>query len=246
MQEATTSPSLELGAATGVSIDLPLAGAGSRSYAYIIDFHIRLVLPVLYWIVLSVLAGLGMVQWEVTDAEGEFTRDGRILLGLFGVPSLLFMLYHPVVELIMRGDSPGKRFAGIHCVDRDGQPPSSGAILLRNILRVIDSLPMFYTVGLIAVLSTRYHQRLGDLVAGTRVVQAPKSARGLVKDLGALERSDLSPDELDLVTKVLARWGTLRRDRRRELTEGILLRQGITPAAKDRQRRRQLKELLGQ
>ncbi|MEM9386450.1 MAG: RDD family protein [Pseudomonadota bacterium] len=248
MQEASaTAPSLELGAATGVSIDLPLAGAGSRGYAYIIDFHIRLVLPVLYWIVLSVLAGLGVVQLDVASGFDENTpTDPGFLLGFFGVPSLLFLLYHPVVELAMRGDSPGKRIAGIHCVDSEGQPPGAGAILLRNVLRVIDSLPMVYTVGLVAVMITRQHQRLGDLVAGTRVVQAPKSARGLVKDLGALDKSNLSADELDLVTKILARWSTLRRDRRQELTESVLLRQGITPAAKDGQRRRQLKALLGQ
>ena len=42
--------------------------------------------------------------------------------------------------------------------------------LLRNLLRVVDFLPLFYGVGLTSLLLTRDSQRLGDLVAGTLVV----------------------------------------------------------------------------
>jgi uncharacterized RDD family membrane protein YckC len=41
--------------------------------------------------------------------------------------------------------------------------------LARNLLRVIDMLPSFYLVGVIAMLCNREQKRLGDLVAGTIV-----------------------------------------------------------------------------
>jgi hypothetical protein len=43
--------------------------------------------------------------------------------------------------------------------------------LARNLVRVIDSIPLIYAVGVITVFVTKQHQRLGDLVAGTLVVR---------------------------------------------------------------------------
>ncbi len=58
--------------------------------------------------------------------------------------------------------------------------------LLRNLLRVVDFLPLFYGVGLTSLLLTRDSQRLGDLVAGTLVVyQEPVESGSLVAELPA-------------------------------------------------------------
>ena len=40
--------------------------------------------------------------------------------------------------------------AGVRIVARDGGVPSAGALLARNVFRLIDSLPVFYGVGLAA------------------------------------------------------------------------------------------------
>ena len=50
----------------------------------------------------------------------------------------------------MRGRTPGKRMAGVRIVARDGGAPSVGALLVRNVFRLIDSLPLLYGVGLVA------------------------------------------------------------------------------------------------
>ena len=69
--------------------------------------------------------------------------------GTVVLPALaIYFLYHPVLELAMRGRTPGKRSAGIHVVTRDGSAPSAGALLVRNVFRLIDSLPVAYGVGL--------------------------------------------------------------------------------------------------
>ena len=65
--------------------------------------------------------------------------------------------------------------------------------LLRNLLRVIDFLPLFYGVGLTSLLFTRDSQRVGDLVAGTLVVyQEPVETDSLLPDLPAPEESELA------------------------------------------------------
>jgi len=68
---------------------------------------------------------------------------------------------HHVVELALRGSTPGKRMAGVRIVARDGGAPSVGALLTRNVFRLVDSLPLFYGVGLITVVLTREHLRIG-------------------------------------------------------------------------------------
>src|SRR2546421_10292875 len=77
----------------------------------------------------------------------------------------------------MRGSTPGKRMAGVRIVARDGGGPSAGALLTRNVFRLVDSLPLFYGVGLITVVLTRDNLRIGDMAAGTLLVFEQAEAR---------------------------------------------------------------------
>ena len=45
----------------------------------------------------------------------------------------------------MRGRTPGKRIAGVRLVTREGDIPGVGALLLRNVFRLLDSLPALPT-----------------------------------------------------------------------------------------------------
>jgi uncharacterized RDD family membrane protein YckC len=134
------------------------AGIGSRAYAFLIDWHIRL-LAALGWFA-AAIAVLG------TDLAVLAEHWRWSLLP----PALLYFLYHPVLELALHGDTPGKRTAGLRTVTRDGRTPGVGALLTRNLLRVVDSLPLFYALGLVVMFCTREQVRIGDLVAGTVVV----------------------------------------------------------------------------
>ena len=60
--------------------------------------------------------------------------------------------------------------AGIQIVTRDGGSPGVGALLTRNVFRLVDSLPLLYGVGLLATIVTRNHVRIGDIAAGTLLV----------------------------------------------------------------------------
>ena len=71
------------------------------------------------------------------------------------------------------GATVGKRVLGIRVVAADGSAPSTGAILLRNVVRFVDWLPVLYIVGAVAVFAGGHpRRRLGDRVAKTRVVAA--------------------------------------------------------------------------
>jgi uncharacterized RDD family membrane protein YckC len=175
---------------TGVDMTLRVAGPGTRSYAFVIDWHIRL-LAAFAW------AALGML-FVPAMPSGRFTSG--LFVGAFVVPAaLIYFLYHPALELAMRGRTPGKRMAGARIVTREGATPGAGALLLRNVFRLIDSLPAFYLVGLVCCVAT--------------------AQRGTL-----LQRTGLDPNALQLIEDLLERWPMLEKERRAALARTLLAR----------------------
>ncbi|HEV7808294.1 MAG TPA: RDD family protein [Solirubrobacteraceae bacterium] len=100
--------------------------------------------------------------------------DASVSQQLGPLDSLLFLgltfLYYWGTEATS-AQTLGKRVLGLRVVGVDGAPASSRAILVRNVVRLVDWLPLLYIVGAISVFATgTRRQRLGDLAAKTRVV----------------------------------------------------------------------------
>lgn len=138
---------------------LPIAGLGGRSYAFLIDWHIRAIAGLAWY-----LAGAWALERDLIPKQTD-----AVFWWAAVAPALaIYLLYHSGFE-ILTGGTPGKRLAGVRIVDRYGRTPPMGALVVRNVLRPIDSL-VFYAVGLTSVLLTRQAVRLGDLAAGTLLV----------------------------------------------------------------------------
>ena len=146
-------------------MSLSIAGPGSRSYAFLIDWHFRLVLAGA-WFVCAALITTGRVFAAAGSGRSPTVYViTAVLPGLF-----IYFLYHPIVEVLMQGRTPGKRIAGVRVVTRLGGTPGLGALLIRNVFRLIDAMPAMYVVGLITTLVTDQRVRIGDLAAGTILV----------------------------------------------------------------------------
>ena len=107
---------------------------------------------------------------------GDVTSgDGRFSVNLTGGPFILYavlsLAYYLVLEALI-GRTLGKVVMDLKVVRLDGEPYELKACLIRNVLRIVDGLPIFYLVGLVSVAVTSKKQRLGDLAAGTVVVEA--------------------------------------------------------------------------
>jgi uncharacterized RDD family membrane protein YckC len=198
---------------TGVDLTLTIAGPGTRSYAFVVDWHIRLLLAAA-WLLVATVAFGAKLTWR--------THDGLYTL----LPAaILYFLYHPIVELLMRGRTPGKRIAGVRILSRDGGQPSITALLLRNVFRLIDSLPATYLVGLSTCFLTRQHVRIGDMAAGTLLVMDNEAAEASLLRIERLAAgSILSLEALELVDQVLERWDSLESQHRRRIAQSLLER----------------------
>jgi uncharacterized RDD family membrane protein YckC len=202
---------------TGVDLSLLIAGPGSRAYAFIIDWHIRLVVAIA-WVVVSMISITGSLRFNM--GRGQWTP-----LLIFGPAAAIYLLYHPIVELLMRGQSPGKRMAGVRIVSRDGGPPSAGAILIRNAFRLIDTLPLLYVLGLASTLITEQRIRIGDMAAGTLLVTNDADAATAMSGLVARSSGrGLDPAALDVVEQLLERWKEMEPDRRGSIARALLQR----------------------
>ncbi|HEV2286265.1 MAG TPA: RDD family protein [Steroidobacteraceae bacterium] len=221
-----TAQRLSVDSATGIDVTLPIAGIGARSYAFVADWHIRLVLGLAWYGAAALLYNyLRAGALSLAPPAGNEARwFGSVL-----APALaLYFLYHPVLELVMRGSTPGKRLAGVRAVTRDGAAPGAGALLLRNVFRLIDSLPVAYGLGLLLVALTREHVRCGDMAAGTVLVYERSSPGFAFTPASAAGALDVATAEL--LAELLARWPLLTPPARAALARQLLGRCG-RPAA---------------
>ncbi len=204
---------------TGVDMTLAVAGPGTRSYAFVIDWHIRVLLA-LAWVLLGLLLRL-----VLPHGSGTALTSSLFLLGVVAPAVLVYVLYHPVLEVVLHGRTPGKRMAGVRIVTREGAIPGTGALLIRNLFRLIDSLPVLYLVGLMCCLTTMQRVRIGDLAAGTVLVLDESASAKSLSRLGTLlQRSRLRPEALALVQDLLDRWTELEPQRRATLARAVLSR----------------------
>jgi len=161
------------------------AGLGTRFIAWMIDQTFALVLEIILLVV--ALFTLGFVSGFRFDPSSQSEAIAYVVgLGflIFGLGNLL---YFTLFELFMRGQTPGKRLCRLQVVKDDGFGLDAGGIVVRNVFRLVDSLPLTWIVPLLS----RKSQRLGDMVAGTLVVAEERAefsrARVIVEQRSAAE-----------------------------------------------------------
>jgi len=145
----------------------------------------------------------------------------------------IYFLYHPVLEIAMQGRTPGKRMAGIRIVTERALTPDVGALIIRNVFRLVDSLPAFYVLGLVVAMLTPRQVRIGDIAAGTLLVYDSGKRKLDFDSVIGPSDSRLSPGDRELLDDLLERWRGLEAPLRRGLAEKFLARIGEAVADSD-------------
>jgi len=222
---------------TGVDLTLPVAGAGARCYAFVIDWLIRVILFSAWY---GVTALIYNGRWSFA---APLSPDTRWFVFVVAPAAATYFLYHIVLEIALHGRTPGKRMAGIHIVARDGSSPGVGALLTRNVFRLVDSLPLFYGVGLVATLVTKDHVRIGDMAAGTLLAYERTDIVLPRPPAGQPRGRSLSAADLEVANDLLLRWSTLDPTARHRLARAIISRYS-SAAESDSALRTQLETLV--
>jgi uncharacterized RDD family membrane protein YckC len=137
-----------------IELEYELGSLGDRIIGAIIDW----VILVAYVIIILVALNFGN-----TKASGYMFLAIILLLPIF--------FYDLLCELLLSGQSLGKKVMGIKVISLSGQQPSFSQYLNRWIFRLIDCTLTSNMLAVILVAATEKKQRLGDIIAGTVLVK---------------------------------------------------------------------------
>jgi uncharacterized RDD family membrane protein YckC len=203
-----------------VQVSYAAAGLGTRFLAWFVD-------QLLVWIFTAVLiialvvAGFSL-QGLFSDLDGDWDENEQAALYFVGLIMLVWgfgsFVYFCGCELLLRGQTPGKRSLKIRVVKADGFQLDAASIVVRNAFRVLDQLPPMWIIPFVS----RKSQRAGDMVAGTLVVSdAPAELSSVRAALAQRSSSDvqfrfdsamlkrITADEFAAIERVLDRWHDL-------------------------------------
>ena len=110
-------------------------------------------------------------------------------LGLQIINVLIGYLYFLLMEIFMDGQTIGKKTVGIRVVKLDGSTPTLGAYFLRWIMIPID-FALSGGIAIVFIILTKKGQRLGDVLAGTTVVQVKKADSIILKNKMVMDQVD--------------------------------------------------------
>lgn len=158
---------------------LQLAPYGRRFLAGLIDAVPLLVLPVVYWM-------------EDLSMSTSIDQAALNLLELWLWGAIIAYLLHTTTVEVLFGRSVGKMLLGLRPATLEGSRPAPGALLARNLLRIIDIVLLF---PLVMILFSPLRQRVGDLAAGTLVVLDGSGPVPLEENKDAASTTAESQDE---------------------------------------------------
>ena len=169
-----------------VELEFTLAGIGNRSFALIIDYIIFSLAILLVWIMSAFLA-FQLVPNLINNGVVD-----RLAQWIWAIQSMttfaIYVGYFVVLETLWQGQTPGKKWAKIKVIRDNGKPERLPQAILRALLRPVDDI-LF--LGVFFIVFSPKEKRIGDIVAGTIVVQEEQATKSTEIDISA-EAEDLA------------------------------------------------------
>lgn len=158
---------IEINTAQKVTIQYELATLGNRFVAYFIDIMITTG-------ILTILSILG---------NGFFMNSSSYMAFIYLILLPVPVFYVLVSEILLNGQTLGKRFTGLKVVKLNGDAPSNQDYLMRWMFRFIDIFMSLGSVGSLLINASPKSQRLGGLLSGTTVIRTTSQRSFSLNDI---------------------------------------------------------------
>ena len=197
-----------------VDISYTVAGLGTRFLALVVDMILQYILLLVLFLSLAMLFGANtsedFAEWYIAF----------IIISVALVTGGYFIFF----ELLLKGRTPGKALLKLRVVRKDGRAADVSGILIRNLIRIIDYLPLFYAVGMITIFINKDCRRLGDIVGGTVVIaEGKKVSLGSVLAISSAQTNTLSDKEYAIIRDFIERSKGMAPESKSKLAAGIAL-----------------------
>jgi len=179
------------------------------------------------------------MAWTVDQLLIVALKMGAAMgLGRFGVlgVALIFVAwflidfgYYTFTELRRAGQSPGKRLLHIRVMSANGANLQFADVLIRNLMRAVDTLPIAMLVGGVVAWIDPLNRRLGDLAAETLVV---RDARRSLPQAMLRQRSRVNTfqDDVAVRNRILTR---VTREERDLILDLMVRRDDLAPEVRE-------------
>ncbi len=155
---AALTKQLRISTPEGVEFSFLLAGSLSRFIAWGIDIAMILLL-------LSILS-------KIIQLVGQFS--GGLAMAFSILAGFIIRIGYAIAfEWMWRGQTVGKRLLKLRVIDESGLRLQFSQIVLRNLMRFIDGIPVLGFAGGVACFFSAKGQRMGDYAANTVVIREP-------------------------------------------------------------------------
>ena len=172
-----------------VELEFTLAGIGNRSFALIIDYIIVGLTALLTWSISYYLA------YQIDPGFISGSNPNLPAQWIIAIQSLvafaIYAGYFVILETLWQGQTPGKKWTKIRVIRDNGKPERLPQAILRALLRPVDDI-LF--IGVFFIVFSQREKRIGDLVAGTLVVQDEQASKSA--------NFDISPEAQDLAVQL--------------------------------------------
>ena len=142
-----------------VLLDLRTASFATRIVSAVIDGVLQLTL---------LIGGILSIAWFADRAALD---DGFLAAGILLASVLAYVGYPVLSELLLRGRSVGRLVMGTRVVRDDGGPVHVRQSVLRAVMAMFEIWSTTGAVALVCSVIDRRSRRIGDLLAGTMVIQ---------------------------------------------------------------------------
>ena len=132
---------------------------GRRVIQYVIDYVLVGIIP-------------GIAYWLLDRGSGFLHGFGWTIATLIAL--VVYLWYWVIRPHGHHGQTFGMQLLGLRVISKDGGPASMLQFFVRAVLLIVDTFA-FGLVGLITMMASRYHQRVGDHAARTLVIAASHS-----------------------------------------------------------------------
>lgn len=166
---------IEIDTSQKVTIQYELASLGNRAIAYFVDILIML--------------GSVIVLLILFRAAMESDYDlGRYFFYLVILP--VFFFYTLVSEIVLDGQTLGKRAIGLKIIKLNGDEPSNSDYIIRWMFRMVDIYLSFWSIAALLISSSSNSQRLGGMLSGTAVIRKNSTRQFHLKDILKIQTLD--------------------------------------------------------
>ncbi|MFC1587288.1 RDD family protein [Planctomycetota bacterium] len=176
-----------------VSFQFELAGVGRRLCALLLDLVLIMALICFVNIVIYFIIPIPVIL-------GANAASALAILSIF----FIVMGYYSWYEWKTGGQSFGKKILGIRVIRDIGVRITFYQVVIRNLFRFVDILPVMYVVGGICCFLHPLHKRLGDVIAGTVIIVERKPVLS-AQVMKLQDRYNSLADDPNTVRRILSR-----------------------------------------